>query len=196
MGKLIFLLLFIIFPLMTVAKDNHQHHHSSYAGEETRIIKSLSADDVDQLKNGKGWGFAKAAELNGMPGPLHVLEMKNEISLTEIQEKKISALYKKMKEEAISLGEKYVNLEKALNDSFAQKKISEKSLEKQLKEIANVRSSLRFIHLKAHLATPNILTEHQIKKYNKLRGYGVTDPCDHVPAGHNAEMWKKHNGCK
>jgi len=27
-----------------------------------------------------------------------------------------------------------------------------------------------------------------------LRGYGG-DPCANVPAGHNAEMWRRHNNC-
>jgi hypothetical protein len=51
---------------------------SKYAGEEKREIKSLSATDIEELQNGKGWGLAKAAELNGIPGPVHLLEMKEE----------------------------------------------------------------------------------------------------------------------
>lgn len=37
----------------------------SYAGQEQREIKSLSAEDVQSLLTGKGMGLAKAAELNG-----------------------------------------------------------------------------------------------------------------------------------
>ena len=40
---------------------------SPYAGEETRAIKALSAQEVESLLGGKGMGFAKAAELNGYP---------------------------------------------------------------------------------------------------------------------------------
>jgi len=60
-------------------------HHSTYSGQEKRWIKSLSSDDVQQLKQGKGWGLAKAAELNGMPGPSHILQMKDKIALTKTQ---------------------------------------------------------------------------------------------------------------
>ena len=35
---------------------------SKYVGEENRKIKSLSPDDVEELKKGGGWGLAKAAE--------------------------------------------------------------------------------------------------------------------------------------
>ncbi|MBT3972460.1 MAG: hypothetical protein HOE99_01485, partial [Acidiferrobacteraceae bacterium] len=48
---------------------------SPYVGQETRVIKSLSAEDIDDLINGRGWGLAKPAELNGVPGPAHLLEM-------------------------------------------------------------------------------------------------------------------------
>jgi hypothetical protein len=60
-------------------------HKSKYAGEEKREIKSLSAADIEELQNGKGWGLAKAAELNGVPGPVQLLEMKEEIDLSAEQ---------------------------------------------------------------------------------------------------------------
>ena len=79
----IILLLLIVLPVSVFSSD--QYYKSKYAGEEKREIKSLSAADIDELKNGKGWGLAKAAELNGVPGPVHLLEMKNEIHLTPEQ---------------------------------------------------------------------------------------------------------------
>src|SRR5262249_20157560 len=45
----------------------------SYAGRQTRAIKALSEEDIAPLLNGEGMGMAKAAELNGYPGPKHVL---------------------------------------------------------------------------------------------------------------------------
>ena len=58
---------------------------SPYAGEEARVIKSLWAKDIDDLLNGRGWGLAKPAELNGVPGPVHLLELKSEIGLSSEQ---------------------------------------------------------------------------------------------------------------
>jgi hypothetical protein len=51
------------------------------------------------------------------------------------------------------------------------------------------------VHLSRHLQTPPLLTPHQIARYNQLRGY-TSDPCASVPEGHDAEMWRKHNGCE
>ena len=63
---------------------DHSGHSqvSKYGGQKGRAIKSLSADDIAELQRGGGWGLAKAAELNGVPGPAHLLEMKNEVPLT------------------------------------------------------------------------------------------------------------------
>ena len=46
-----------------------------YAGQQARSIKSLSDDEIAALRKGEGMGMAKAAELNGYPGPAHVLQL-------------------------------------------------------------------------------------------------------------------------
>jgi len=46
-----------------------------YARQQVRTIKSLSDEDIAALRKGEGMGMAKAAELNGYPGPAHVLDM-------------------------------------------------------------------------------------------------------------------------
>lgn len=168
---------------------------SQYAGEQTRKIKSLSEQDVNDLLQGKGWGLAKAAELNGMPGPLHLLEMKERIDLSQQQLTAINLLYASMKSRAMVLGRQLVDLEASLNDAFHSGSVNESHLQQQLFEIGRVRSELRFVHLSAHLQTPSILNAHQLKKYNQLRGY-AGDPCESIPEGHDPVMWKKHNGCE
>ncbi|MBX2836297.1 MAG: periplasmic heavy metal sensor [Gammaproteobacteria bacterium] len=169
-------------------------HKSKYSGEESRKIKSLSSDDVDELLNGGGWGFAKAAELNGLPGPKHLLEMEDEINLSQEQKAKIEELFREMKGQAIDLGQKLVDLESELNSGFASNSIGEDDLAKLLNRIGEVRAKLRFVHLQAHLQTPEILSTEQRQLYIELRGYS-NDPCTNVPKGHDEAMWKKHNNC-
>jgi Spy/CpxP family protein refolding chaperone len=182
----------IIFSSSTSAGEDYK---SKYVGQEHRKIRSLSPDDIDELKKGGGWGLAKAAELNGVPGPAHILEMKDEIHLTDEQKIEIQKIYNDMKVEAVNLGEQLIRLEMELNNNFANRTINQPILEKFVQEIEKVRANLRLVHLSTHLQTPNILTNEQIILYNKLRGYSK-DPCQNTPEGHNAEMWKKHNGCK
>src|SRR6266849_3579115 len=45
-----------------------------YAGLQTRPIKAISEQQIADLKAGRGMSLALAAELNGYPGPKHVLE--------------------------------------------------------------------------------------------------------------------------
>lgn len=169
-------------------------YRSKYAGQEDREIKTLSADDIEELRSAGGWGLAKAAELNGVPGPAHVLEMKDEIDLTDRQEARIRTLYEEMRAEALPLGERLIELESRLNTSFAERTVDRESLRDQLRAIERVRADLRMVHLSRHLATVDVLTERQIDAYNRLRGYGG-DPCRDVPEGHDPEMWKRHNDC-
>ena len=186
------LFLTLLFSSMSYAKEAYV---SKYSGEENRDIKSLSSDDIKELTNGGGWGLAKAAELNGYPGPVHIFQIEKEINLTQEQKNKVNVLFKQMKKEAISLGVQLIKLEKQLNISFQNKTINQNSLENQIFNIMEVRKKLRLVHLSTHLETPKILTKEQIVLYNKLRGYGM-DPCKNVPIGHDKKMWKKHNGCK
>jgi len=184
----------ILIPTFAFSAADHSHK-SKYAGEEMREIKSLSATDIEELQNGKGWGLAKAAELNGMPGPAHLLEMKDEIDLSAKQIRAIENLYDKMKQEAIPLGLELIELERELNDHFANRTITDELLRQILQRIAQVHRQLRYVHLSAHLHTPDILKSEQIALYNKLRGYSSDDPCENIPKGHDPEMWKKHHNC-
>jgi Spy/CpxP family protein refolding chaperone len=167
---------------------------SPYAGQETRRIKSLSEQDIDELRQGRGWGLAKAAELNGMPGPAHLLEMQREIGLTPQQVAEIETLFRHMKASAVALGEQLIALEADLNDAFARGDIGQGELTAKLDAIGAVQTRLRRTHLETHLATPKILKPEQIAAYNRLRGYAA-NPCATVPEGHDPAMWRKHNGC-
>ena len=51
-----------------------------YAGQQTRTIKALLPADVTALLKGEGMGMAKAAELNGYPGPLQVLTLSRNLN--------------------------------------------------------------------------------------------------------------------
>ena len=192
-AAILFLILMMI-PLSTFSAASPSYK-SKYAGEEKREIKSLSEADIEELKNGEGWGLAKAAELNGVPGPAHLLEMKDEINLSTEQVRVIEDLYQKMKQAAIPLGLELIGLERELNNHFADRTITDELLDELLDKIAQVRKKLRYVHLSTHLKTPNILTTEQIALYNQLRGYSSEDPCKNIPKGYDPKMWKRHHNC-
>jgi len=170
-------LLTVCFLASSADAGSEPGYRSHYVGEEKREIKSLSREDIKELRAGAGWGLAKAAELNGLPGPKHVLEMKEEIGLTVEQEERVEELYRDMNGKARELGKRLIAGERELNGSFARREIEEKELERLLGEIAETLAALRFTHLVAHLKTLDILTEKQVEEYNEL---GVIPPA--IPA--------------
>ena len=55
------------------------HSQSPYAGMQARPIKALSSEQIADLKAGRGMGLALTAELNGYPGPAHLLELADKL---------------------------------------------------------------------------------------------------------------------
>jgi Spy/CpxP family protein refolding chaperone len=98
--------------------------------------------------------------------------MADEIDLTPKQIEQIEALYEKMRSRAIPLGRRLIDLERRLNEEFADGTVTDESLRDLLGEIAETRMELRYVHLVTHLETPEILRPEQITEYNRLRGYG------------------------
>jgi Spy/CpxP family protein refolding chaperone len=184
----------ICLPLYTHAQHNHAAH-TPYAGLQQREIKSLSEADIQELRRGGGWGLALPAELNGMPGPAHLLELREQIPLTADQIQKIQALFDSMKQAAIPAGERLIQAESAIETAFASGKIDPATLRQLVAAAESARSELRIIHLSQHYKTVPLLRPEQVQRYKVLRGY-AQDPCKNIPAGHNPEMYRRHMGCK
>jgi len=152
--------------------QEHEHDHASpYAGFTDRDIKALSEEETAGLLNGDGLGMALPAELNHYPGPKHVLELGPMLELTAEQESQIRAIYDEMKAEAKALGGEIVDLERELDQAFADGTITEERMSALLVAIAGRRAELRAAHLGAHLRMRAILTESQREHYERARGY-------------------------
>lgn len=150
-----------------------------YAGQETRTIKSLSAADLKALQAGEGWELAKAAELNGYPGPAHVLELSDELGLDDEQRRAVQTIFDRMRAEAKLLGERYIEAEQALDTIFADQSASPQTLKARTDAAASILGDLRAAHLQAHLEIRPLLTQHQIKTYQELRGYNHAQGAAH-----------------
>ena len=150
-----------------------------YAGQEARTIKALSDDDIVALRKGEGMGMAKAAELNGYPGPVHVLALAAQLGLTETQQRDVRAIFERMSAAAKPLGGELIAQEQALDQLFARDEITPDRLAAATAAIAGLRGRLRAVHLSAHLETRALLNPEQIARYQQLRGYGDTPAPEH-----------------
>jgi Heavy-metal resistance len=155
-----------------------------YAGLQARAVKALSDQQIADLKAGRGMGLALAAELNGYPGPMHVLEHSNALGLSEAQRAKMQELIAAMKAEAIPIGERLIAQETHLDRQFAEKTITPAGLTAVLQEIGSTQAALRAAHLKYHLVTVDVLTPAQLRRYAELRGYAAGNQDQHQQREH------------
>src|SRR5713226_8085257 len=118
-----------IWPLIvSMALITGASAQTPYAGMQARSIKALSDQQVADLKAGRGMGLALAAELNGYPGPSHVLELADKLDLSADQRARIQKLFALMKQEALPLGTKLIDQEAELDRQFANRAVTPDSL--------------------------------------------------------------------
>jgi len=173
----------VVFLVMVFAAGTAQAQHlQPYAGLQTRSLKALSEEQVADLKAGRGMSLALAAELNGYPGPKHVLELAKELNLTEPQRLRTQQLYEAMTAEAVPLGQQLIAAETDLDRQFSGRTVTDTSLAATTATIGATQGQLRAAHLKYHLAMMDVLTPEQVAHYRELRGYG------NAPAGHSPGM--------
>ncbi len=152
---------------------------SPYAGEQSRPIKALGADEMRALTEGRGFGFAKAAELNGYPGPMHVVELSSQLDLTPAQRTASERLLAEHKARARELGGRVIDAERALEALFAERQADAATVDAASRRVGEQHAALRAEHLKTHLEQTALLSPKQIAHYQRLRGY------DAAPAGHS-----------
>jgi hypothetical protein len=142
-----------------------------YAGMQTRSIKALSDQQIADLRAGRGMGLALAAELNGYPGPSHLLELADKLGLFDAQRNSARSMFEAMKAETIPIGEHLIAQEAALDKLFADHVITPEKLSAATAEIGATQAELRAAHLKYHLSTVAMLEPAQVQQYTVLRGY-------------------------
>lgn len=169
--------------IATAAAHAGEASTSAYAGQEARTIKALSTEDIEALRTGQGMGFAKAAELNGYPGPAHVLALAEQLQLTPEQLSKTRDIEAAMRARAKTLGAALLDAEAQLDALFASKQIDDRALTASVQRIGELQSELRRTHLEAHLEQTALLSTAQTARYIELRGYG--HPQDHTMHEHH-----------
>ena len=167
--------LFVLLALCAVSATARAQNPSStpYAGQQVRAIKALAEKDTAALLKGEGLGMAKAAELNGYPGPAHVLAFARDLRLSDEQRRQVQAIFDQMNTRAVALGTEIVERERALDQQFAKGEVTAGDVAAETAKIAALQGQLRSVHLEAHLETKPLLNPHQLMVYQKLRGYGA-----------------------
>ena len=163
-----------------------------YAGMQARPIKALSAEQIADLKAGRGMSLALAAELNGYPGPRHVLELGHQLGLTDQQRAEVQRLFDEMTAEVVPIGEKLISQEAELDRLFAHRVVTPSNLGSATAAIGAAQAELRKAHLKYHLLTvgsPHSCADADLFPIAWLRRRGARHPAPAEPLNDRQETY-------
>jgi hypothetical protein len=172
--------LFAMCVSLTIPASAQEHQHQARAAEGAMDHRYTAQERANGLRKGRGMGLAQAAETNGYPGPLHVLEMEKSLGLKPAQRRETQLLFNSMQARAAKLGEKLLREEAALDGLFAGQRASPAELTRLVRAAGETEAALKITHLETHIRMMSILTPAQVTKYVKLRragsGSGLTRP--------------------
>ena len=147
-----------------------QHGHGGAGSAQGHLKAQACATEFEQvIGEGRGFGMAFAADQNGYPGPMHVLELKDRLKLSPEQEAKAEAMMHAMFAEARPKSARLLEVEARLKKVFADGAASEAAVRAAVAEIERARSEVRLVHLLTHLKTRELLTGEQRRIYHEAR---------------------------
>jgi hypothetical protein len=161
-----------IIALAALAAAANAEHHG-YTADKARELKALSAEEVKQYLSGAGMGYARPAELNRYPGPMHVLELADKLHLSPEQRAATARLMEAHKAEARNIGARLVTAERALEELFRAGIASEATLAQAVARAAVLQGEYRLAHLETHRRMRALLNDEQVARYDTLRGYAA-----------------------
>jgi Spy/CpxP family protein refolding chaperone len=142
--------------------------HSQPGGQGHLAAKSCADEFASVVAEGRGFGMAFAADQNGYPGPMHVLELKERLKLTAAQEARARELLTAVLAEKPKSA-RLLEAERRLERLFSERGATDDSVRAAVADIERARAEVRLVHLLAHLKTRDLLTEEQRRAYHEAR---------------------------
>lgn len=153
--------------------DADAQHGGAHAGPGAiphhTLVQTYEKAFEQNVAEGRGFGMAFAADQNGYPGPLHVLELKDRLKLTTDQEAKMQAMLAAMFAESKPKSARLLESEAKLRQLFASGRADEAAVKAAVADVEKARTEVRLVHLLAHLKTREVLTEEQRRLYHEAR---------------------------
>ena len=144
-------------------------HAGAEAGPHHMLVQTYEKAFEQNIAAGRGFGMAFAADQNGYPGPLHVLELKDRLKLTAGQEAKIQTMLAAMFAESKPKSSRLLESEAKLRHLFAAGRADEVAVTAAVAEVEKARSEVRLVHLLFHLKTREVITDEQRRLYHDAR---------------------------
>ena len=148
---------------------DHSQQAGAPGGAGHQRAEACAQEFESVVREGRGFGLAFAADQNGYPGPMHVLELKDRLALTREQQSRMQALMEGMFAQARPAGARLLEAEARLRALFAEGRADEAAVRAVVGEVEKVRSEVRLVHLLTHLRTRDLLTGEQRAAYHAAR---------------------------
>lgn len=147
-----------------------QHAHDGASGGEPHLAAQRCQQQFEQvIADGRGFGLAFAADQEGYPGPLHVLELKDRLRISGDQEREMQRMMDTMFAESRPAAARLLAAERRLRSLFASGTADEASVRAAVADVERARAEVRLVHLLTHLKTRDRLTEEQRRLYHAVR---------------------------
>jgi Spy/CpxP family protein refolding chaperone len=158
-----------------LAGPGHGGGHGAGHGQGHLEAQRYAEQFAAVVREGRGFGMAFAADQNGYPGPMHILELREALRLTAEQEARARSLMEAMFAESRPKGAALLAAEERLRALFRSGTATEAGVRAQVAEIERLRAELRLVHLLTHLRSRDLLSEEQRAAYHALR-WGAAPP--------------------
>ncbi len=152
-----------------VALGQHGAGGHQPGGAGHHIAQQCQTQFEQVVGEGRGFGLAFAADQNGYPGPLHVLELRERLRLSEEQARQTEGLLQAMYAESRPKSGRLLDAERRLRAVFAEGRANETAVRAAVDDVERARTDVRLVHLLTHLTTRDLLTEEQRRLYHEAR---------------------------
>jgi Spy/CpxP family protein refolding chaperone len=164
--------------------------HTAAGSPPPHMLAQMCATAFEHnIGMGHGFGMAFVADQQDYPGPRHVLELKDRLTLTPEQEARTQALLTAMYAESRPKSARWLEAEAKLRQVFAGGQANEATVRAAVAEVEKARAELRLVHLMTHLKMRDVLTDEQRRLYHEARWSA------HGPMGpHRGSPMAPHGG--
>lgn len=152
----------------TTARGQHGGN-AGHGASAHRQVQACMTELEAVVADGRGGGMAFAADQNGYPGPMHILELRERLRLTSDQTAKAEALTRAMFDESRPKAAALIAAEARLRRLFAEQTADDARVRAAVTEVERARTEIRLVHLLTHLATRDLLTDEQRRLYHEAR---------------------------
>jgi Spy/CpxP family protein refolding chaperone len=146
------------------------HRHGAGGSPQGHLEALRCQESFDQVVGeGLGFGLAFAADRNGYPGPVHVVELAHQLGLQHAQVERARALVEAMFAESRPKSAALLAAEADLAGLFERGEATEARVRERVAEVERLRAELRLVHLAYHLRARGLLTPEQRAAYHRAR---------------------------